>query len=115
MLGLLVALGFLVRLAWLRQWSMAVIPGIFVVTLLWLVLLPEYPTYQMTLDRSAHSLTLRATRKGKLVSSFQVSTAELSSADMQFNRGARTIVLVRRDGSLLYPLGEQQLQDEPDQ
>ena len=34
---------------------------------------------------------------------------------MQFNRGARTIGLLRRDGSTLYPLGEQQLQNEPDQ
>jgi hypothetical protein len=34
---------------------------------------------------------------------------------MQFNRGARTIVMIGKDGRQIFPLGAQQLQDEPDQ
>ena len=52
---------------------------------------------------------------GKSVTHTVTPTDEIASAEMQFNRGARTIVMIGKDGRQIFPLGAQQLQDEPDQ
>ena len=113
--GIVVALGFSAWLAYTRQWRLLIIPALALTVLEALALMPSAPTYHLQVDRAAHSVTSEERRKDVVVSSFSVSANELSGADMQFNRGASTIVLIRKDGSLLFPLGEQQLQDEPDQ
>ena len=106
---------FLLRLLWTRQWKLAIVPGLFLLVFFLLWLIPETPTFRVTLDLAGHSLTSEASKNGKVVSEFAVSAGDLSSAEMQSNRGARTIILIRKDGSLLYPLGKQKLQGEPDQ
>lgn len=114
-LGIIVALGFLAWFAFTRQWKLLLIPGVALLVFIGLARMPSVPTYRLQIDKADHRITSEARRGGTVVSSFTVSGADLSSADMQYNRGASTIVVLRRDGSQLYPLGEQQLQDEPDQ
>ena len=114
-LGALVALGFCAWFAYSRQWRLLIIPALALVVLGGLALIPRAPTYHLQVDRAAHQVTSEARRGEAVVTSFSVAAQDLSGADMQFNRGASTIVLIRRDGSLLFPLGEQQLQNEPDQ
>ncbi len=114
-LGILIALGFGLWFAFSRQWLRLLIPGIAILVFGSLMLLPKNPTYHLRVDRAAHQVTSEGRRGDAVVESFTASGSELAGADMQFNRGASTIVLTRRDGSVLYPFGEQQLQDEPDQ
>lgn len=114
-LGVIVAIGFCGWFAFTRQWRLLVIPGIALLVLCGLALIPSVPTYHLQIDKPGHRITSEARRGDAVVNSFTVNGSDLSSADMQYNRGASTIVLLRRDGSQLYPLGEQQLQDEPDQ
>ena len=98
---------FLVRFLSTRQWRLAVLPGVFLLVFLLLWLVPANPTFTLTLDVAARSILSEGTKSGKIVSQFQVPAADISSAEMQFNRGARTIVMIRNDGSLLYPLGKE--------
>ena len=114
-LFILLSAGFLIRFLWTRQFRAAVIPGLVLVFVLSDFLTPVVPTYTLILNREKRTLTSEARVKNAVQAGFTVDAEDLNSAEMQFNRGATTIVLVRRDGSLLYPLGEQQLQDEPDQ
>lgn len=114
-LGIVVALGFCAWFAYTRQWRLLIIPALALLVFWGLTLIPSAPTYHLQVDRVGHRVISEARRGDAVVTSFSVDTIELSGADMQFNRGASTIVLIRKDGSLLYPLGEQQLQNEPDQ
>ena len=102
-------------LLWTKQWKLLVFPCVLMLIICIPIVSSKHPTYHLTVNRPQHTITSQATVSGNQVSAFQVSAHDLNSAEMQFNRGARTIVLVRRNGSLLYPLGEQQLQDEPNQ
>ena len=114
-IAILFAAGFLIRYLWSRRFKLAALPGSIIIFLLLDFLMPTIPTYTLTLNREARTINSEARVKNTVQSRFTVAASDLNSAEMQFNRGAITIVLVRRDGSLLYPLGEQQLQDEPDQ
>ena len=114
-LGIVVALGLGAWYAFTRKWRMLFIPALALLVLGGLMLLPRYPTFHLQVDQATRTIASEGKRGDTVVRAFTVQGDELSGADMQFNRGASTIVLIRRDGSLLYPLGEQQLQDEPDQ
>lgn len=114
-LGILVALGFCGWFAFTRQWRLLVIPGIALLVLGSLALTPSVPTYHLQINKASRQITSEARRGDAVVNSFTVSGTDLSSADMQSNRGATNIVLLRHNGSQLFPLGEQQLQGEADQ
>ncbi len=98
-----------------KQWKLLVFPFALVLIILLPLALSRYPTYKLVVDQSKGTITSVATLNGRQLSALEISATDLTSAEIQFNRGARTIVLVRRDGALVYPLGEQQLQDEPNQ
>lgn len=114
-LGALVAAVFCAWFAYTRQWRLLAIPVLALLVLGGLALIPRPPTFRLQVNRAAHQVTSEAQRGTAVVTSFSVAASDLSGADMQFNRGATTIVLIRKNGSLLYPLGEQHLQNEPDQ
>ena len=114
-LAIIVAAGFSIWLIRARQWKLLIIPAAALFVFGLLALMPKAPTYHLVVNLDDGQIRSEAKRGDRVVSSFVVSTHELSGADMQFNRGATTIVLIRKDGSLLFPLGEQQLQNEPDQ
>jgi hypothetical protein len=114
-LGLLIAIFFALVLAYRHQWKMMLLP-----VLAALVLIPMWhsssnPIYRIVVDQQAHEVVSDKLVDGKSVEHTVTPTGEITSAEMQFNRGARTIVMIGRDGRQIFPLGEQQLQNEPDQ
>ena len=73
------------------------------------------PAYKLVLDKTTGEITSITLRNGTPGETVSVPAKEISSAEMQFNRGATRIALVKRDGQILFPLGEQHLQGEQDQ
>lgn len=80
-----------------------------------LLLKPAHPTYRMTLDTSSGLIKTEARRKDAVLSTSYVSKVDISNAQMAFNRGDTRIVIVKVDGSIYYPLGEQYIQDAPEE
>ena len=73
------------------------------------------PTYRITVDRAAGKVEWVTLKGGKEGSSDALAASDIASADMEFNRNARNIVIVRKDGSQSYPLGRQHFTGEPEQ
>jgi hypothetical protein len=114
-LGLSLAIIFALVQAYKHQWKMILIP-----VLASLILIPMWhssknPIYRIVVDQQAHEVVSDKLVDGKSVEHTVTPVGEIASAEMQFNRGARTIVMIGRDGKQIFPLGEQQLQNEPDQ
>ena len=110
-----VAVAAAIWMVWTRQWRLLGVPALVIALFGFFALLPKPPIYTLTIDFAANAVLSRATRGSADVSSFTVKGRDLSAADMQSNRGATAIALTRQDGSLLFPLGEEMLQNEPDQ
>jgi hypothetical protein len=113
--GLLAAIVFALVLAYKQQWKMLLIPGLAALVLILMWRSPNNPVYRIVVDQQAHEVVSDKLVDGKSVEHTVTPTSEIASAEMQFNRGARTIVMIGRDGKQIFPLGEQQLQNEPDQ
>ena len=71
-----------------------------------LLLTPLFKTYTLTIDGNAHTLSWSATRFGQEVSRTSFPASDLSSAEMESSRGDRRIVVILRNGSPVYPLGD---------
>ena len=110
--AIVAAVIFIVRV---HAYKMLLLPGCLTLLLLFLANVGEKVTYRVTVDQASHTITSDQIKGGKVVGSAALPASDLTSAEMQFNRGARTIVLIGRDGSQHFPLGEAQVQDEPDQ
>jgi len=111
----LVLLGLAIYFVRARAWTMLVLPGLGLAVLMFLSLIGQKTTYRITIDQQTHQIVSDELTKDKVISSTTTSASDLTSAEMQFNRGARKIVLIHRDGHQSFPLGEQELQNEPDQ
>ena len=98
-----------------RFWRGAAIAGSLLVLFGLLAALPKPASYRLHIDVPNRVITSEGVRNGTLVSSFMVNGSDLSAAELQSNRGDTAIVLIRQDGSLLFPLGEEKLKGEPDQ
>ena len=79
------------------------------------VLATAWPAYRMTLNRRSNTISWSAVKHNKQVSYDEVQVADVNSAQFEFNRDARCIVLVLKDGSPTYPLGRQHFSGEPQQ
>lgn len=106
-------LGFAVYCIWIRAWKLLFLPGVLLIVFLF----PsgQRNTLQVDIDQQTGEIVCSESDKGKVISSTTVTASELTAAEMQFNRGARRIVLIHRDGHQTFPLGEAELQGEPDQ
>lgn len=109
MLGL--ALYFIRR----HAWTMLVLPADALVIALSLWRFGQGDTYRVTVDQQHHQIVSQRIDGNKVVANTTTPASDLTSAEMQFNRGASKIVLIHRDGHQSFPLGEQELQDEPNQ
>lgn len=98
-----------------RFWRGVAVAGCLLVLFGLLAALPKPATYLLRIDVNGRVITSEGTLNGTLISSFAVNGSDLSAAELQSSREAADIVLVRQDGSLLFPLGEQKVQNEPDQ
>jgi hypothetical protein len=113
--GLLAAIVFALVLAYKHQWKMMLVPALAALVLTPMWHSPNNPVYRIVVNQQAHEVVSDKLMDGKSVEHTVTPTGEIASAEMQFNRGARTIVVIGRDGKQIFPLGQQQLQNEPDQ
>lgn len=111
----LACIGFAIYLVWTRAWTMLILPILGLALMLFLSRIGQKTTYRVDIDQQTHQITSEQLKDGKVISTTTTPASDLTSAEMQFNRGARTIVLIHRDGHQSFPLGEEELQDEPDQ
>ena len=96
-----------------RKW----VPGVLLVLLvagLSLMLLPG-AAHRITIDRRARTISWEKRQSGKVEAHEEVGAASVQSADMDFNRNARNIILIGRDGRQYFPLGNQHFTGEPEQ
>ncbi|MEW9573513.1 hypothetical protein ABQJ54_17300 [Rhodanobacter sp. Si-c] len=98
-----------------RAWKWLLIPGLAFLFMMLLSFTGTTTTYRISVDQPRHLIVSEQIVRGKIVATTTTPASDLSSAELQFDRGARTIVLVHRDGHQSFPLGEQELQDEPGQ
>ncbi len=96
-----------------RRWGLGVLFGLGALCMIWVVL--PGPTYRITIDKAGRTVQWATRKGGKETSTESVSAGDLSSADMEFNRDARNIVLLHKDGTQSYPLGRQHFSGEPEQ
>ncbi len=96
-----------------RKWGLGL--SLFFLTLALTLLAKPGPAYRITVDRSENKIEWETIRGGRQVSHSEVASADLASADMEFNRDSRCIVLIHKDGTQSYPLGRQHFSDEPEQ
>jgi len=119
--GFLLVIGTLLMLALAfyfvrsRAWTMLVLPGLGLLILFGLSLIGQKTTFRIQVDESGHQIVSQELKGDKVISTVTTPSSDIASAEMQSNRGARKIVLIHRDGHQSFPLGEQELQDEPDQ
>ena len=96
-----------------RKWVL----GLFLVVLaagLSLMLLPG-AAYRITVNRSVRTISWEKRQSGKVEAQEAIGAANIQSADMDFNRNARNIILMSRDGRQYFPLGNQHFTGEPEQ
>ena len=98
-----------------RAWQLLFIPALLAVVIYSSSFIGQKTTYRAEIDQETRQITSEQLEKDKIVSKTTIPASDLNSAEMQFNRGASRIVLVHRDGRQEFPLGEQHLQNEPDQ
>lgn len=99
-----------------RMWQVALlIPAFFVVLLFLLSFLGQKTSFRAEVDPQAHQIISEELSRDKIISKTIISTDDISSAEMQSNRGATRIVLLLHNGTQVFPLGQQHLQNEPDQ
>ena len=113
MLGAFLVIGFVFSIIG-RLWklSLACLFGLLIQTPYWLTGRP--PSYRMTLTRSSGDIRTETVNKDNVVVSVaELRRSEMASSDMQFNRGDTRVVIVKKDGTVFYPLGEQYLQGYP--
>ena len=79
-----------------------------------LMMLPG-AAYRITVDRTAHTVAWEARRSGTVEAQGSLPVASIQSADFDFNRNARNIILIGRDGKQYLPLGDQHFTGEPEQ
>lgn len=79
-----------------------------------LALLPA-AAYRVSVDRQARTVSWDRVRSGKVEAHQELAAAEIQSADFDFNRNARNILLIGRDGRQYLPLGDQHFSGEPEQ
>ena len=84
-------------------------------TVLFVFLAIPGSVYRITVDRSAGKVQWVTTKQGRETSSEEVAATDISSAELEFNRDARCIVLILKDGAQVYPLGRQHYSGEPEQ
>jgi hypothetical protein len=72
-------------------------------------------SFRVEVDQPSRQIVSQELSNGKVISSTAITASDLNSAEMQFDRGKRTIVLIGRDGQQIFPLGEERLQNEPNQ
>lgn len=111
----LALIGLAIYLVWMRTWRMLILPILGLALLLFLSHIGQKTTYRVDINQQTRQITSEELKDGKVISSTTTPASDLTSAEMQFNRGARKIVLIHRDGHQSFPLGEQELQDEPGQ
>ena len=72
-------------------------------------------TNKVTLDRDAHTIAWETRHYNNVEAHGQISSASIQSAEFDFNRGDRNIILISRDGKEYFPLGDQHFSGEPEQ
>lgn len=98
-----------------RAWKWLLFPAGAFLFLILLSFVGTPTTYRINIDQPHRLIVSEQIVDGKVVATTTIPASDLSSAELQFDRGARTIVLIHRDGRQSFPLGEQELQDEPNQ
>ena len=96
-----------------RKWVL----GVFMLVLaagLSLMMLPG-ATYRVKVDRAGRTISWETKRAGASEPQGSLPAASIQSADFDFNRNARNILLIGRDGKQYFPLGSQHFTGEPDQ
>ena len=111
--SMLVALGVGVFAFTQRRWVLGLL--MFGLSAVFLLFLLPGVAYRIELNREAHTIAWEQVRSGKAISRQQVDAGSIQSADMDFNRNARNIILLGRDGTQYYPLGRQHFTGEPEQ
>lgn len=79
-----------------------------------LMMLPG-TAYKITVDRTARTVAWETRRSGAAQTQGSLPVASIQSADFDFNRNARNIILIGRDGKQYLPLGNQHFTGEPEQ
>lgn len=98
-----------------RMWQFLLMPVFITAWLYLLSFVGQKTSFRAEIDPDSHQIVSEELAKGKVVSKTIIHTSDISSAEMQFNRDATRIVLLLRNGTQVFPLGEQHLQDEPNQ
>ena len=107
--------GLAVYFARVHAYKMLLLPVLALLLLLLLSRTGQKATYRVTIDQAKRRIISEKLQDGKVLDSTTTSAADVASAEMEFNRGARKIALIHRDGHQSFPLGEEELQNEPDQ
>jgi hypothetical protein len=76
---------------------------------------PHGVAYRMELKTQHRVLEVQTLRKDKIVASQTVKFSDIARAEMQFNRGDKRIVVVLNNGKEVFPLGDEYIQNEPNQ
>lgn len=98
-----------------RAWSSLSLPAIVLLAVFGLSFIGPKTTLRIHVDEAAHQVVYQELKGDKVLSTVTTPFSDISSVEMESNRGARKIVLIHRDGHQSFPLGEEALQDEPDQ
>ncbi len=109
-------LGLAFYLIKIRAWKWLVGPALLLpIILLIFSDIGHHLVYRVAIEKQSHLITCEQIVNGQLTSTVVIPSSDITSAEIQFNRSARIIALVHRDGHLSYPLGQEQVTNEPDQ
>ncbi len=112
-LAILVTTIFSVALLRLRKWILGTFMAVMAICFS-LALLPG-AAYRLSVDRQTGTIAWDTMRSGKVEAHQEVSATDLQTAEFDFNRNDRNILLVDRDGRQYFPLGDQHFSGEPEQ
>ena len=100
-------------LLWTRRWILILIP-VLIVGIAWWVK-SSGTTYQMTANGSAGAIAWRASRGNKETESSFVEVRDIAAADIMYGKSGGRLVLVRKSGGEVFPLGSSYVANEPAQ
>ena len=73
------------------------------------------PTNRITVHRDTNTIAWEAEKSSNVEAHGEIAAASIQSAEFDFNRNDRNILLIGRDGKQYFPLGKQHFGGEPEQ
>lgn len=114
LIGILVLAFAAVRLFQTHHRLGSAFAAIGVLGMVWLAM-PSSVSYRMEGDGNSRTFHIEELRRQAVVGQSVVPLDAIERIDMQSNRGATRIAIIMNNGDQRFPLGEEYMQDDPEQ